>query len=284
MIVAAHPDDESIGLGGLIPLLRDPYLVHLTDGAPRSHPDRDRYAAARARELGAALACAGISLGRRRALEAADQECAFEMAALARRLAALIEKVRPRVIYTHPYEGGHPDHDSAAWIVAAAMRLIQPPAPVEQPWNRALAAIKAPPPAIREFTSYHNADPHGVRAGMRVGEFLAADPTQPECRAETIVLSADARHRKRRMLACFETQQHMLASFPIAIERFRLAPQYDFARPPHPGRLFYEDHDWGMDGAQWRRLACAAWAELFQDADHAGESTPERTASTLQSP
>ena len=34
--------------------------------------------------------------------------------------------------------------------------------------------------------------------------------------------------------------------FPIAIERFRPAPDYDFTQPPHEGRLFYENYDWGM--------------------------------------
>ena len=117
-----------------------------------------------------------------------------------------------------------------------------------------------------------------IESLSELGEFLPAVPAQPECRAETIVLSAEARHRKRRMFTCFETQQHMLASFPIAIERFRLAPHYDFTRPPHPGRLFYEDQDWGLEGIEWRRLAGATLEELFSNTADAAEYTPEPTA------
>ena len=38
-VVAAHPDDETIGAGASLGLLRTPVLVHVTDGAPRSGHD-----------------------------------------------------------------------------------------------------------------------------------------------------------------------------------------------------------------------------------------------------
>ena len=39
MIVVAHPDDETIALGGQINRLRDALLLHVTDGAPRDGED-----------------------------------------------------------------------------------------------------------------------------------------------------------------------------------------------------------------------------------------------------
>ncbi len=35
MIVVAHPDDETIGLGAQLRRFEDALLVHVTDGAPR---------------------------------------------------------------------------------------------------------------------------------------------------------------------------------------------------------------------------------------------------------
>jgi glycosyltransferase involved in cell wall biosynthesis len=59
---------------------------------------------------------------------------------------------------------------------------------------------------------------------------------------------------KRRMLACHASQSRTLAQFGVEVERYRSAPRYDFAAPPHPGRLWYEQFDWGMSGARWRTL------------------------------
>jgi len=46
------------------------------------------------------------------------------------------------------------------------------------------------------------------------------------------------------------------------MERFRAAPVYDFTQAPHPGKLFYENFDWGMTGERWRDLAAEALNEL----------------------
>jgi LmbE family N-acetylglucosaminyl deacetylase len=204
------------------------------------------------------------------------------MASIARTLAELIEQIRPAAIFTHAYEGGHPDHDAAAFAVHCAVGLV--------------SRRGTPAPVVNEFTSYHNGSPFALRSWMRVGEFLqhwsqfqvgqtaglrqAASPpslaatllcgagpwpaagSQPALGQGTVVLSADARYRKRRMFECFASQKHMLESFPIALERVRPAPEYDFTRPPHDGRLFYEDQDWGWDGPSWRRAAGRALAEL----------------------
>lgn len=53
-------------------------------------------------------------------------------------------------------------------------------------------------------------------------------------------------------------------SFPIDVERFREAPEYDFTQPPHEGRLHYEYFDWGMTGDRWRSLASEAEMVLRQ--------------------
>jgi len=239
VVVAAHPDDETIGAGGCLPRFGETTLLHLTDGAPRGGraaaagcKTREAYRAARRRELVAAAQLAGIDPDRCIEMGLLDQEASLHLDRSAWRLADWLAEARPQVVLTHPYEGGHPDHDAAAFIVHAARRLLE-----REGWAS---------PRLLEFTSYH------ARAeGLAVGVFLPA----AGCAESDVLLSEAERDLKRRMFACFATQQHVLSAFPIGVERFRPAPLYDFTRPPHPGPLHYESFDWGMSGERWRALA-----------------------------
>lgn len=251
LLVAAHPDDETIGAGGILPELGGVTVLHLTDGAPRDRrwwgspgfAAREDYARARGEELRAALALAGIVGERARGLGLADQEASAELSRLAREIAATVRDLRPAVVLTHPYEGGHPDHDAAAFAVHAACRMI------ERGGERA--------PAIVESPSYH-----ARGEGIATGEFLPGD-TGPGAGAETVELDEEQRARKARMLACFATQRETLAQFGGGErERFRLAPRYDFTRAPHEGVLNYERFEWGVTGPEWRERARAALAAL----------------------
>lgn len=239
ILVAAHADDETIGAGGLLPRLRNPVIVTVTDGAPRNSTDaeragcqtREEYARLRHEELIATLEIAGIPADQIRPIGVVDQEASLEMAYLTLRLVDLFRELHPAIVLTHPYEGGHPDHDATAFALHAACARV--PAP----------------PTVYEFTSYHAAEPdRDGPPAMEVARFLGD-------RGETIVLSEEARDLKSRMVACFKSQLHMLRNFPLDTERFREAPAYDFTQAPHPGKLYYENFDWGVTGERWRRLA-----------------------------
>lgn len=251
LLVAGHPDDETIGAGGVLPHLHGVEVVHVTDGAPRDRrwwgdtdaPSRTAYARARREELAAALALAGIGPERTRCLGRVDQEASARLAALARVLAALLRARAPALVLTHPCEGGHPDHDATAFAVHAACRLLE--------------RERAHTPAVVELASYH-ARGDGAEAGV----FLSAEDGGAPTGVETVELGDEDRERKRRMLACFTTQRRTLAPFGVERERFRPAPRYDFTRPPHAGTLHYERFAWGVTGAAWRARAAAALAAL----------------------
>jgi LmbE family N-acetylglucosaminyl deacetylase len=168
-----------------------------------------------------------------------DQQASLQLVKLARRLGELLRKLGPEMVLTHPYEGGHPDHDATAFAVHAACGLLR---------RRHLS-----PPAIVEMTSYHLG-----AGGIEPGVFLPAEGGE----VRTVELSEEEREFKRQLVECFPTQRETLKYFPIGVERFRVAPQYDFTRRPHPGKLFYEMHPWGMTGERFCRLTKEAMEEL----------------------
>jgi len=237
-VIVAHPDDEVIGAGALLAELKNAIVIHVTDGAPRDLRDarsagfsrRDQYAEARRAELDRALECTSIGPKQRRWLGYIDQEASMHMAEMARLVAALDVDV----VLTHPYEGGHPDHDATAFGVHAAR------------------ALRKGQIDVIEMTSYHDHDGQTV-----TGEFLGADSGQ----TVTCTLSKTQRGQKRAMLDCFATQRTVLEWFSIDVERFRPAPAYDFTEPPHREPLHYE-REWGISGVRWRELAREAVAEL----------------------
>jgi LmbE family N-acetylglucosaminyl deacetylase len=225
LAVFAHPDDETIALGARLSRFRTGHLMHVTDGAPRNQEEiqshgfgsREAYSRARAEELNRALTVAGLDAMSRDCLGITDQEASFHLPRITRSIAQILQTHRPEVIFTHPYEGGHPDHDACAFAVAHAVEMRK--------------SCGGPGPLILECAFYH-----AGREGIETGTFL---PHPFVSQKVTYSLSESERMRKQALLACFTTQQAMLRYFRTDVERFRVAPEYDFSRPPHPGPVFY---------------------------------------------
>lgn len=239
LLVFAHPDDEVIAVGARMSRFGDSHFVHVTDGAPRNEQDSrahgfqhlDDYREARAREFRTVLETAGIGNASCECLGVPDQEASLGLADLSWRIGQLIEQKRPEVIFTHPYEGGHPDHDACAFAVHHANRGGVP-------------IVEAP---------FYNARNRGS------GGFL--DTT--EGGAEVVYrLTPEELARKQELLDCFTTQRETLRGFSSREERYRVAPEYDFTAPPHNPPVLYDSYPWGMTSARFCELAREAENEL----------------------
>jgi LmbE family N-acetylglucosaminyl deacetylase len=247
--LAAHPDDETIGASSLLARSHNPLVIYITDGAPRDaklwSPDfngsREEYAALRREEASDALSHAGVAKSQIRYLGAVDQEAAFEVGELVRQSAELLNEHRPDVLITHAYEGGHPDHDTAALVSRAALTNL----------------VDGNAPVLVEMTSYHARYSRCV-----TGEFLEADGADEMC----LQLTTADRDRKQNMFDAYASQRLVISAFDTTQERWRKAPEYEFSQPPHAGKLWYEYMSWPMTGENWRALAAETIAAIQERA------------------
>lgn len=245
-VVVAHPDDETIGCGAQLARWRGVTVIVITGGAPRNlspailarFGSHQNYAEHRAAELRQALSLADVPDDNVVRLAFPDQQAAFRLAEISIFLARILLTRGIQIVLTHAYEGGHPDHDATCFAVQAAA------AKVERRGQRML---------LLEMPYY--------RAGAN-GWLLQKFAPYAGAREITLELSPDEQAQKRRMLAAHASQQEMLAHFSTSYECFRVAPRHDFTKQPNDGRLFYEQHEWGLTGKEWRQLAADAIGAL----------------------
>lgn len=244
LVVAAHPDDEVIGAGVLLRDAKRATVVVVSNGALEdtsySRFGRNRARdVARARSLEIANAFKHLN---RPVLEFGipDQRIIYRVPEVSLRIQDTIEADNYDYVVTHAYEGGHPDHDATALAVHCACQLIQ---------ERSGAS-----PPIIEMTSYWLEGEATVYDRFRyvngAGEVL------------TFSLSEGDKLFKRSLFKCYPTQERILRRFPIEVERFRVAPVYNFLEAPQGDQLGYERWlDYPTPQA-WRRAAARALLRL----------------------
>jgi len=243
-LVVAHPDDETIGLGPLLKLLRSAHAIHLTDGAPRDlrsvHAAGFRssadYAQARARELARVLDLAHVPAQRRHAFAIGDQQAFRHLPTIAAALGAFFHTQGIEAVFTHPYEGGHLDHDACACAVALACKRM------ERQGQK--------PPSVMEMAFYHESE-HGL-VTQRFSQEGDADVVIAFDQAEAMI--------REEMFAANASQAAILGLFREHLVRLRPAPRYDFRRLPNHGHIFYHRFIEDVTPADWIEAAHAAYA------------------------
>lgn len=117
LIVAPHPDDAELGMGGAIAKMHaDGWrvgILDLTSGEPTPHGSVEL----RQRETAAASAVLGVSWRHNADLPNRALEPTLEARGL---VAGVIRQTRPRWLFSPYWEDAHPDHLAATQLVDAA--------------------------------------------------------------------------------------------------------------------------------------------------------------------
>jgi N-acetylglucosamine malate deacetylase 2 len=243
----AHPDDETIALGGQLNRFEDLIIIIVTDGAPRNNFDArlngftnwHDYAAARLIESEAVMALAGIRSESVIRLDIPDKEVALHLIDLSETLAAVINDRGLDLLFTHAYEGGHTDHDATAFAVHAAVRLNQ---------QRRMRTIN-----IIEMPFYH------WNNGVFIAQQFCDSGPIPEIKCE---VQGQNLALKKAMLAGYRSQSGALAAFDPAVERFRLAPRHKFRQQSAGSDFGYHRITPRIDFSVWTCLVHEASSAL----------------------
>lgn len=238
IIFAAHPDDEIIGIASCLTRFAKILVVYITDGVPRDisftqyagFTTQDEYCRARYTETICALEKVNFHKENALWLHYFDQEVHTRIIDLMEEVKKIIIDYEPRIVITHPYEGGHPDHDTVALCVSVISKRI----------NRIQPSF-----SHLEFTSYNNY--------LGIPNFQTFIPYRyyPEI---TMNLTDEEQLIKNQQLNCHKSQAKMLQNFHTKFEKMRFAPDYNFYNPPHSGTLFYETLGWNITKEQWRKV------------------------------
>ena len=158
VIIVPHPDDEALGCGGLLALLRQagqPVAAVLVSDGSMSHPHSQAFSAVARRELRYAefrhaLSILGIDESDTNVLYlhlpdgAVPTEGQPDFIEAATRLAAFLQEKQPATVLVPWRRDPHPDHRATSQLTAATLaQLPQPPRRLEYvvwAWERAAPA------------------------------------------------------------------------------------------------------------------------------------------------
>jgi N-acetylglucosamine malate deacetylase 2 len=229
LFIGAHPDDEIITCGAVLQRADHPTVAILTDGAPHdpyfwgAHESREAYRKIRRSEARQALGHLGvknISFLGEWPTTIADQELHCSLPEAAERLEALVLVAEPKSLITLAYEGGHPDHDTCAFLAwDLGKRFCLP---------------------VWECPAYHRKD-----GKLQLQRFRARTGHEQQ-----LPLSAAELQAKHEAVGLYQSQRESLADYDLALEWIRPQAAYDFTQRPHAGPLNYEVWGWQAHGEE----------------------------------
>jgi N-acetylglucosamine malate deacetylase 2 len=245
LVLVAHPDDET-ACTALLQRARHATVMFCTDGAPSSkyfwgsYGSRRAYADIRSAEAKKSLAIIGKTdpefLRHPHTHERfKDQELYQDVTGAFAALFGRSWELQPEAIVAPAYEGGHPDHDASCFLAHLLGKELAIP--------------------VWEMPLYHRA-PNGEVVHQ---EFLQLNGTEI-----VIALTNDEVEQRREMFAAYVSQPDASDFVKALVEVYRPQIAYDFAQPPHAGKLNYEAWGWPMTGIQLGQAFQAHLGKLFR--------------------
>lgn len=212
ILLAAHPDDETIACGGLLQRVAAAKIIFATDGAPvgfgfeKKFRSLENYSRERfqesSRALGLVPACSFQRLTAPDGHYFPDRLLFEHMEDAFHSLLESIQKFSPDVLVSHAYEGGHVDHDVCSFLATQAAQTL---------------SLKH-----FEFPLYWKCE-NGNDIFQRFREEYN--------NATVLELSPRELAVKKKMLAEYWTQRDIVALFSPNLETFRPVSHIDYLHP-----------------------------------------------------
>jgi len=208
LVLAPHPDDETLGCGGLVMRKRAAgqavHVAVVTDGAATGAAEADRGAARadmvarRAQETTEACERLGVDADHLRFFDFPDGALADHAEALRTRIAQAVAEITPSEIYVCALDDGHRDHVALARVVRA----------LHAEGGLGAASLWEYPVWFWDFRSWR---PDG--ATNKAGFVSGVQRLRLRLRALNAVTVdiTGLEHRKRDALACHKSQVGALA-------------------------------------------------------------------------
>jgi N-acetylglucosamine malate deacetylase 2 len=213
VVLAAHPDDESIACAGLLQRATTALVVFAVDGAPPHYGFEKKFASlrnysdTRFQEAYRALQMIpGVSvrrLARPDGKALLDQHLFLDLPSAFTSLCQIVLEFAPTLFVSHAFEGGHVDHDACHVLARQASAEF------------GLAQL--------EFPLYWQRQEDGKDVFQQFRETGHAE--------FVLQLTPQELNLKRQMFAEYHTQQGITSVFTLDPERFR---PVDKERRPHP--------------------------------------------------
>jgi bacillithiol biosynthesis deacetylase BshB1 len=184
LVIAPHPDDAELGLGGTILLLKEQGcsvgVLDLTDGEPTPHGSPE----VRQQETAAATRVLGLDWRGNLALPNRLLQPSLHARGL---LAGVLRELRPRVLFAPYWEDAHPDHVAASRLADDARfwaKLTKTELPGQPHYPRRVYYYLSvhlrqyvKPSFVVDVTPFHDRKLEAIRCYH--SQFIAGRPTTP---------------------------------------------------------------------------------------------------------